>query len=322
MVEIHKRGAANTMGVQNGDGLRPARAGSIRRGWQASRRHEGKEENPPGAEGTATVQKWREKQDRQGSGPPAREFQGRQQEGAWKEQMTGTAEGLGAGSRCQPCSSGGHWGDQPPGPLKVNVSGREMGRFPWLVLWESKFGGITAHFRTGKSKGFSVRINESHFFGNKVAVFWIPCQSRFGLRVCRWENQLLALSTFRCPSELLATPTGCQRPSVHFWLFPPGVCVQACLVTRSCPALCDPMDCSPPGSSVCGIFQARILEWDAISYSRGSSWPTVGTHGSCIGRWILHHWTTWEALPGMYHHVNYIGIYVLTYLLCLPRQAP
>ena len=40
-----------------------------------------------------------------------------------------------------------------------------------------------------------------------------------------------------------------------------------------CPALCDPMDCSLPGSSVYGIFQARVLEWVAISFSRGSSRP-------------------------------------------------
>ena len=42
-------------------------------------------------------------------------------------------------------------------------------------------------------------------------------------------------------------------------------------VTQSCPTLCDPVDSSQPGSSVHGIFQARILEWVAISFSRGSS---------------------------------------------------
>ena len=47
------------------------------------------------------------------------------------------------------------------------------------------------------------------------------------------------------------------------------VCAHAC--AQSCPALCDPMDCSLPGSSVHGIFQARILEQVAISSSRGSS---------------------------------------------------
>ena len=44
-----------------------------------------------------------------------------------------------------------------------------------------------------------------------------------------------------------------------------------CLLTKLCPTLCDPIDCSPPGSSVHGISQARILEWVAISFSRGSS---------------------------------------------------
>ena len=44
-------------------------------------------------------------------------------------------------------------------------------------------------------------------------------------------------------------------------------------VAQSCPTLCDPMDCSPPGSSVHVILQARILEWVAISFSRGSSKP-------------------------------------------------
>ena len=58
------------------------------------------------------------------------------------------------------------------------------------------------------------------------------------------------------------------------------------------------MDCSLPGSSVHEIFQARILEWVAISYSRGSSWPRDQTHISCIScisRRILYHCTMWEA---------------------------
>ena len=46
---------------------------------------------------------------------------------------------------------------------------------------------------------------------------------------------------------------------------------------KSCPTLCDPMDCSLPGSSVHGIFQARVLEWTAISFSRGI-FPTQGSN--------------------------------------------
>ena len=45
------------------------------------------------------------------------------------------------------------------------------------------------------------------------------------------------------------------------------------LVAQSCPTLCNPVDCNPPGSSVHGIFQARILEWVVSSFSTGSSWP-------------------------------------------------
>ena len=59
------------------------------------------------------------------------------------------------------------------------------------------------------------------------------------------------------------------------------------MCAQSCPTLCDPMDCSPPGSSVPGISQARILEWVAISSSRGSFQPSDLTHvsgSSCIGR--------------------------------------
>ena len=65
-------------------------------------------------------------------------------------------------------------------------------------------------------------------------------------------------------------------------------------VTQSCPTLrCH--ECSPPGSSVHGILQARILEQVAISSSRGSSQPRDWTCISCIGRWVLYHWTTWGA---------------------------
>ena len=72
------------------------------------------------------------------------------------------------------------------------------------------------------------------------------------------------------------------------------MCVCACTHahTQSWPILSYPVDCSPPGSSVPGIFPARILEWVAISSSRGSSRLRDQTHVSqvpCIDRWILYH---------------------------------
>ena len=50
-------------------------------------------------------------------------------------------------------------------------------------------------------------------------------------------------------------------------------CQENALVAQSCPTLCNPVDCSPPGFPVHGILQARILEWVTISFSRGSSRP-------------------------------------------------
>ena len=70
------------------------------------------------------------------------------------------------------------------------------------------------------------------------------------------------------------------------------VCVR---VTPSCLTLCDPMDSSPPGSSAHGILQARILEWVAIPFFRGSSWPRDQTCISCIAGRFFTIWATREA---------------------------
>ena len=104
----------------------------------------------------------------------------------------------------------------------------------------------------------------------------------------------------------VAMNTGLHVP---FWIIvlsrfmPRTVCVCAQL----CPTLCDPMDCSSPGPSVHGIFQARILEWIAISYSRRSSWPrnqTCVSSISCIGSQILYHCTTWKTHARLDHMVT------------------
>ena len=70
-----------------------------------------------------------------------------------------------------------------------------------------------------------------------------------------------------------------------------------CVCAQLCPTLCNPTDYSPPGSSVHGILQARILEWVAISVSRESFWPRDQTQVSCTSR-FFYHCTTWEATNG------------------------
>ena len=105
--------------------------------------------------------------------------------------------------------------------------------------------------------------------------------------VCRWSYQDIFQSLPDC------------CPSDSFCLLPLSRLNEECaLCAQSCLISCDNMDCSPPGSSVREIFQARILDWVAISYSRRSSRPRDPIYLSCIsciGRQILYHCTTRET---------------------------
>ena len=79
------------------------------------------------------------------------------------------------------------------------------------------------------------------------------------------------------------------------------------LVAQSCPTLCDPMDCSPPASSVRGILQARILAWVAMSSSRASSQPRDGTQVSCIAGRFFTIWVIGEAHNHNYEFVIFLA---------------
>ena len=86
----------------------------------------------------------------------------------------------------------------------------------------------------------------------------------------------------------------CQSVGYLFILLMISFLVLLCSVTHSCSALCDPMDWSPPGSSVM-IIQARILERVGTSSFKQSSQPRDQTHVTCIGRQVIYRWATWEA---------------------------
>ena len=99
------------------------------------------------------------------------------------------------------------------------------------------------------------------------------------------------------------------------------------LVPQSYLTLCEPTVCSPPGSSVQGILQARILEWVAIPFSRSSPWPKDRTWVSCIAGGFFTTWTTREAqmnivwkykphlLPSTFHQ-NHSALQHITCFLC------
>ena len=86
-------------------------------------------------------------------------------------------------------------------------------------------------------------------------------------------------------------------------------------VTQSCSTLCDPMDYSLPGSSLHGILQARVLEWVAISSSRGSSWPRDQTHVSsvsCLAGRLFTHRAITETQMSLYSYLLLVP-YVFTF---------
>ena len=124
-------------------------------------------------------------------------------------------------------------------------------------------------------------------------------------------RQLLNFMKFTHPRNCCLRPFYCCLPQItpphqqaEFDIFKPSlwtlwscftfVCLHVWL-PKSCLTLCDPMDCSLPGFSVQRIFQARILEWVAVSFSRVSTGPRDWTHISFIGRWVLYNWAKREA---------------------------
>ena len=143
--------------------------------------------------------------------------------------------------------------------------------------------------------------------GTRVAQFAERLKRATGLCYLSWRGAVKAPFLPRGSAEA-ASPSGvclllisCHyqlyRP-VNFWQCPPCAdgfqltLIGWVLVIQSCPTLCNPTDCSQPASSDRGILQARILEWVAIPFSRGSSQPRDQTPVSCIASKFFTIWAT------------------------------
>ena len=173
--------------------------------------------------------------------------------------------------------------------------------------------------------GFLYIVKFSVYISKKIYVF-LPCLFffffflRFGSILFHWGHRV----GHDWATELNWTEHTIET-ILHIDFFPPfnaswRLCHCVCVwsVAQLCPTPWDSMGYSPPGSSsVHGTFQIGILEWVAISYSRGSFQPRDWTHISCIGRWILYHWPTWEAIVS-YQYIKSFIISQLQYIpLCL-----
>ena len=162
--------------------------------------------------------------------------------------------------------------------------------YPWyshIFLNVPKFGNETLFISDICSMwSFSLMINHTGDFyilliclKNYLCPYWFPLlifHSTFYIYLLFFFFLLLLRDSFCFSAELC----------MHAKSLP------------SCTTLCIYMDCSLPGSSVHGILQARILEWVAISFSRGSSQPRDRTHISYVGKHILYHWVIREGPVG------------------------
>ena len=137
-----------------------------------------------------------------------------------------------------------------------------------------------------------------------------------------WLSFLRIHCVWQVTSVLLLLKLSLSLPFINRIIMFPGV-VYVCMHLQSCLTLCNPMDYSLPGSSVHEIFQARILEWIAILYSRGSFQSRDRTCVSCVscisctGSLILYNCATWEALLMLYSLATRNSLSFLEAYICV-----
>ena len=111
-------------------------------------------------------------------------------------------------------------------------------------------------------------------------VFAFLCLEFFYLVQCHQDSVMLVCKRTEPALPLLSCNS--LEGTENHRILDPEMILMWCEVIQSCPTVCDPMNCSLQRPSVHGIFQARVLEWVVISFSRGSSWPRDQTRVSCI----------------------------------------
>ena len=122
-----------------------------------------------------------------------------------------------------------------------------------------------------------------YFLSLQICWFWaIPVDGIVhSVAFCAW---LLSISMMS--SKFIHMVARISVFSFDGWVI--FYCTPHLVLAQSCPTLCDPVDCSPPGSSAHGLSQARILEWVAMPSSQARDWTCI-SYVSCIDRQVLYH---------------------------------
>ena len=135
-------------------------------------------------------------------------------------------------------------------------------------------------------------------FGSPSSSDWTELPNCYFFDMWKWVKDNMCLCFFflicyfsikKCCLKQILCSYNCRKGRVQV---PCELCVW---VAQSCPTLCNPMECNLPDSSVYAILQARILEWVAIPFSMGSSWPRDWTWVSCTAGGFFTDWDTREA---------------------------
>ena len=166
------------------------------------------------------------------------------------------------------------------------------GSYFWLLLFTFRYFKWTAKCYTEATSQLSTACPKKLALKRNVSVKSQPWTS--GANLWRgWKREETSILE-RPWNPINETCINIQAPPLSSHVTNIS-CIQIMRELPRVPLFVTPWTVAPPGSSAHGIFQARMLEWIAISFSRESSWPRDQTHVSWIGTWILYHWTTWEA---------------------------
>ena len=165
--------------------------------------------------------------------------------------------------------------------------------------------------------GCSFRKGTSSLWSNSWLISQVLCKQRYTMALwwpflirilykllvhCQLFGEVIIKELFSIRSEF----------SFFFHSVMPKQLESESEVTQLCPTLCDPMDCSLSGSSIHGIFQARILEWVAISFSRGSSQPSDRTW---VSHTVARSFTIWATSSLLKCKRSTINLFVNIFML-------
>ena len=177
--------------------------------------------------------------------------------------------------------------------LGWSVCGWEGGLVIYILVGEFQDHDLSLwrHFKKQPTRGIHTEVDEQQILVQTIHDYCTPvCAVSFFPTPYQWTSSWVKGGWDREWEEG-------NRSTWKLRLIYITAAAAAAKSFQSCPTLCDPMDCSPPGSSIHGIFQARVLEWGAIVFSGHTSLHIFKTQNPKYWRILFYpHFKSWESL--------------------------